>query len=1281
MRVVSGAYSDVSPAFTLRGIRIVSPNTGSVWNAWTPQAISWQYAGIDLGARMSLSLSTDGGITFPYDITNNYPLSTTVFPWNNHPPYEPVTNAVIRMQVISSPRPEDTNVVAYSDVFTLRGIQVKAPQASNAWQLGTTNTIVFVAAAAGSSATISYSPDSGSSYEALPVVTSLPIVNGTNTYPWGIEMSRQPSVTARLRVAGTTYTGYSPIFVVGGVRVERPFQYDIWAVGETNEIRWISVGTQGTNLLELIYNGYPPYTITNNYEGTTLNWLVPSNAIPGGLDTITNVVLRVRDTGGYEARSQPFKMVSTPRVEIISPMAGDFWKVGQTKSVQWLKGGQMSADQFKIFYSQDNFATIRGEVLGVVSFNSSNNIFSIDWSVPDQLGATRFLVTNTVNSLVYDISGSFDVCGNFRVIYPNGVPPEPELYALNTASVSWGTRGSVPSVDLYYRYETNAWTKINTSPIANNGGGIVEQLTAASWLIPNLQSTAVRFRVQASNYTNFFDGVTPGPYDDSDNDFEIKYYTIYWDLYYVDSLSITSRLDRLSVADSSGWSQSSLSCLDGSGAPQLVMHKYPYGVYDTAWYREYFHDQVDFHWVCNTNQTRHIRMYKAEVEPEYHVLANFAYDISNRTFTIHSWLERNGVILSDPARNTISIYMADGAAIEALTTNRCDQNGVFWQRWSVGSTESRLGVEFTTTDIFFAKVDIEFSDVTYSAGLTFSLRLAAGEETVQAMQAIVSAATSNILAGVNAVGTNVSNIGSNLNAFRGETQASLSNLTSMGATTTNLLTGLSSDMQTMTNALLPGISLLTNQIATLLPTMTNLSSSITNLATDIISDLARILTRPTSLEFGSTNAFLYKTRPGYGAAVVNIRVRTEAGVDLTGANMTEIVSGIYQQDLVANWGTNSYIILCSDPQASDSMVVKVTGVGTLETVPAQIAALGTQLDQVQASVTNIAALVGGISLLEAQLTQIETVVSNVESQLGAFYLLTNQLTQVQEAVTGMASQIGSIAPLSNQMAQVQVAITNMTTQVGGLAGVGAQVTEIRTVVTNIDARVGAGTDLTGVMTSLGSIQTAVEGIQGVDLSQLDIAAQIDLSGITRIESQLGHITDTASMNTFLGRLESLSSQINSVGGAASDASKKAQTAKTQASSAASGVQSLKGEIAKGDLAGAINRLEEIKVSLSAAKQDMNVIPKLIRVAGLVDALNRMAGQIEELAESKGWDYLINLGEPAGEGGEEGGGVGGDAIGKLNSNIEEVRSSMLFMQKLMDEMRYEPVVQEELRAAP
>ena len=72
---------------------------------------------------------------------------------------------------------------------------------------------------------------------------------------------------------------------------------------------------------------------------------------------------------------------------------------------------------------------------------------------------------------------------------------------------------------------------------------------------------------------------------------------------------------------------------------------------------------------------------------------------------------------------------------------------------------------------------------------------------------------------------------------------------------------------------------------------------------------------------------------------------------------------------------------------------------------------------------------------------------------------------------------------------------------------------------------------------------------------------------------------------------------------------------------------------------------------------------------------QVSGTIEELAASDGWPSLLSLKLP--EPGEAEPGVDLATLGKLAQDIEQMQGSMDFMQKLLDEMRYEPVIQESL----
>ncbi len=104
----------------------------------------------------------------------------------------------------------------------------------------------------------------------------------------------------------------------------------------------------------------------------------------------------------------------------------------------------------------------------------------------------------------------------------------------------------------------------------------------------------------------------------------------------------------------------------------------------------------------------------------------------------------------------------------------------------------------------------------------------------------------------------------------------------------------------------------------------------------------------------------------------------------------------------------------------------------------------------------------------------------------------------------------------------------------------------------------------------------------------------------------------------------------------------------------------------------------IRQALNEAKADIDRIPDGVTLNELRGELSSTKQTVSELARSNGFTWLTSMGEDMAEAGGLGSDVGGEEtdLGKLSTNIEEVRGSMEFMQKLLDEMRYEPVVEEQ-----
>ena len=385
---ISGVYTGVSDAFVARGIKVTKPARNEIVNIGAMQRINWIKAGLGADASAPFYLSTDGGNTFDTSASilgYNAPVGlVTTVTWMVSSALDPTTNAVIRIVITNSIKPIDIGYTVHSKPFTLRGLKFRSPRSGMNWEIGTTQRVSFIAAGAGAYADIQYAAD-GINFDTVNLVAdSTPITGWSNVYNWAIERTRQPSTNARLRVISAGLSAITELFTVGGVMVTRPIASDIWAVGETNRIQWISVGTQGTNTIHVIKNGNVVAGITN-VTGNFYYWVVTPAAVG------TGIVIRVRDTGGYYGMSPPFEVVSSPIIRILSPQPGEFFRVSETYDIRWSRGGSMGND-FGIVYSTNNFVT-KIPIFGGTVF-PSNSIYSVPWTLvdPSKLGLQKCLL-------------------------------------------------------------------------------------------------------------------------------------------------------------------------------------------------------------------------------------------------------------------------------------------------------------------------------------------------------------------------------------------------------------------------------------------------------------------------------------------------------------------------------------------------------------------------------------------------------------------------------------------------------------------------------------------------------------------------------------------------------------------------------------------------------------------------------------------------------------------------------------------------------------------------
>lgn len=939
VKVVAGANNATSSAFTLKGIKVTAPALGAIITQGAASNVTWTSAGVS--GNVNIYYSNDGGSNYHATPINASPITvaTGTYSWTpNTLVYTPSETAKLKIEVVSG---ADIGMYVESPVFTLKGIRISAPTTGTSWDLGSTNSITWNSAGAGSTCNIYYAAD-GSNF-GDPINASAVLLSA-GTYSWEIPSTTTPSNgVAKIRITSdTNVSSTSYAFTVKGIKVTDPTATTMWEVGEDVSTTWLGVGTGGTYDVYYVISGAETKMNTTPVSGQSFDWTVESGAVG------TSVVIRIKDLGpsAYIGNSQAFQVVGEATLTVNTPATGYKWDVSEDETITWTRSG--SAERtFTVEYDDNQSFSSPESISGTPAYDGAGH-YSLDWSIPDSCGTRYIRITDINNPTVTDTSDAFKILPKFRVNTPNGGNT---FYALKPGTtVNWGTTGTAGTVDLYYStdsplYET--WTKINTTAISDNGSGTTEAITSYSWTVANVQSTLTKFRVKAAS-ANLADA-----YDDSDEVFTIKYYDVTWN---VKSATTDDFLDKLFVIDTSGWAAADLT------AP--VEHSYPYGTYSTTWSRTDYLDKSHRNWTTTSDDmTIEISMTESSLSPEYHVMSNFSYNASEDQFLINSWVERGGIILSQPSSCVVHIYDAAGGPIQTLTATTYDQNGVFWQEWPTTGLDQNA--------MYFAKVDITYSGETYSSGLSYSLNI---PKSIAGLGTTVAQQLTNLQT---AIGTDLATQTTAISAKIDTLETSIG--TNLDAKISTVKTDIAA-VKTVVDRIEETVGAIGGDLAT------PISEAVAeNLAAQLAKGIqAEILTRPTSAGFGTATDIRFRTATGMSPTITVYDANNVARV--AAAAMVEVgTTGIYEYALTPQsaWGAGEYTVVCEEPSknAVDSMVLSVSesvgaGAGTDEGMVNSINATVTTID------SNVKTMLSKVNTLPDDTTDVNTSVSSLLATVG-----------------------------------------------------------------------------------------------------------------------------------------------------------------------------------------------------------------------------------------------------------------------------------------------------------
>jgi len=270
--------TDHEPA---RSIEVTSPTAQAAWEADSEETIRWNSENV--GATVRIEYTTDSALSWFTILagTENDGAQIWAIP-------DDIGSKACRVRITSVEYPSVSNT---SETFTIeptsppapepeRTLTITSPSVSNVWTAGTTQTIRWTSANAGTTVRVDYSTDGASTWQ--PITTS---TSNDGTFSWSIP-STIDSARCKIRITSGTYldtSGVSSMFTIEPepertLAVTSPSGSSVWIAGTTQTIRWTSTNAGTTVRADYSVDAGSTWitisSTTSNDGG--LSWSIPA---------------------------------------------------------------------------------------------------------------------------------------------------------------------------------------------------------------------------------------------------------------------------------------------------------------------------------------------------------------------------------------------------------------------------------------------------------------------------------------------------------------------------------------------------------------------------------------------------------------------------------------------------------------------------------------------------------------------------------------------------------------------------------------------------------------------------------------------------------------------------------------------------------------------------------------------------------------------------------------------------------------------------------------------
>ncbi|MBI5218940.1 MAG: T9SS type A sorting domain-containing protein [Bacteroidia bacterium] len=443
---ISDNLFTITPATPV--ITVTSPNTNVTWYVGKTYNITWTSQWVTSNA-IKIDYSTNNGTSWVPVVTNT--TNSGSYSWLI--PNTPSTQCLVKVTDLGNPATYDISNVNF--IIAPPFVTVTAPNGSETLTGCYSQTITWNSGGTGTSFTIKYSVNNGSTWTTITSSAS------GSSYNWN-PVPNVSSTQALIKVYDTgnsaTVDSSNAVFTISpntDVIVTVPNGGESWQVGTSQIVTWVSAPTSTYfNVYYSTNNGTGWTSLTSYTSNYTYSWTIPN--YPG-----TQNLVKVEDynnTCKYDISDAVFTISPpTPVITVTSPNTAVTWYVGNSYNITWTTQ-YVTSSYVKIEYSTNNGSTWTD----VAAVTENDGTYA--WTVPNTLSTQCLVkVSDYYTPSTYDVSNTaFTIAAPYiTVTAPNGTE---SWNGCSTQSITWNYAGVTNSFTV--KYSTNngaAWTTLSAS--------------------------------------------------------------------------------------------------------------------------------------------------------------------------------------------------------------------------------------------------------------------------------------------------------------------------------------------------------------------------------------------------------------------------------------------------------------------------------------------------------------------------------------------------------------------------------------------------------------------------------------------------------------------------------------------------------------------------------------------------------------------------------------------------------------------------------------------------